>query len=47
MVEWAQLKINGKLVVPVKNTIYEITKKENEELDIIEHYGFRFVPLVV
>ncbi len=42
-----QLKINGKLVVPVKNTIYEITKKENEELDIIEHYGFRFVPLVV
>ena len=41
-----QLKINGKLVIPVKNSIYEITKKENNELKTIEHYGFRFVPLI-
>ena len=41
-----QLKPNGKLVIPVKNSIYEITKKENGELEGIEHYGFSFVPLI-
>ena len=41
-----QLKIGGKLVIPVKNSIYEITKKEDGELKAIEHYGFRFVPLI-
>jgi protein-L-isoaspartate(D-aspartate) O-methyltransferase len=41
-----QLEIGGKLVIPVKNSIYEITKKENGELEIIEHYGFVFVPLI-
>ena len=41
-----QLKIGGKLVIPVKNSIYEITKKEDGELKVIEHYGFRFVPLI-
>ena len=41
-----QLKIGGKLVIPVKNSIYEITKEEDEELKTIEHYGFRFVPLI-
>ncbi|MBU1657566.1 protein-L-isoaspartate O-methyltransferase [bacterium] len=42
----AQLKTGGKLVVPVKNSIYEITKKENGELEALEHYGFTFVPLI-
>mgnify|MGYP000654362111 CR=1 FL=1 len=42
-----QLKVGGKLVIPVGNTIYEVTKKENDELDSIEHYGFTFVPLIV
>lgn len=42
----AQLKIDGKLVIPVKNSIYEITKMEDGELETIEHYGFRFVPLI-
>ena len=41
-----QLKTGGKLVIPVKNSIFEITKKENGELEILEHYGFRFVPLI-
>jgi protein-L-isoaspartate(D-aspartate) O-methyltransferase len=41
-----QLKTGGKLVIPVESSIYEITKKENGELKAIEHYGFRFVPLI-
>ena len=42
----SQLKVGGKLVIPVKNSIYEITKKEDGKLDAIEHYGFNFVPLI-
>ncbi len=42
-----QLKTGGKLVIPVKNSIFEITKKEDEKLELIEHYGFRFVPLIL
>ncbi len=41
-----QLKMGGKLVIPVKNSIYEITKEKNGELTSLEHYGFRFVPLI-
>lgn len=41
-----QLKAGGKLVIPVRNSIYEVTKKENGDLDTIEHYGFTFVPLI-
>lgn len=41
-----QLKNNGKLVIPIRNSIYEITKKENGEVEAIEHYGFTFVPLI-
>ena len=41
-----QLEVGGKLVIPVKSSIYEITKKENDELETIEHYGFVFVPLI-
>lgn len=41
-----QLKHGGKLVVPVRSSIYEITKKENGELEGVEHYGFTFVPLI-
>ena len=41
-----QLKINGKLIIPVKNSIYEVTKKEHGAVEIIEHYGFTFVPLI-
>ncbi|WP_373036195.1 protein-L-isoaspartate O-methyltransferase [Sulfurimonas sp.] len=41
-----QLKIGGRLVIPVGNSIYEVTKKENGEYESIEHYGFTFVPLI-
>jgi len=41
-----QLSIGGKLVIPVRNSIYEITKKEDGEFEEIEHYGFTFVPLI-
>jgi len=42
-----QLKLGGKLVIPIKNSIFEITKKSNTEFETIEHYGFRFVPLIL
>lgn len=41
-----QLRVGGKLVVPVRSSIYEVRKKEGGELDVIEHYGFTFVPLI-
>lgn len=41
-----QLKPLGKLVIPVRNSIYEITKEENDTLKSIEHYGYVFVPLI-
>jgi protein-L-isoaspartate(D-aspartate) O-methyltransferase len=41
-----QLKVNGKLVIPINNSIYEIRKKENGKLEKTEYYGFRFVPLI-
>ncbi len=41
-----QLKVGGKLVIPVGNSIYEITKKDEDILEKVEHYGFVFVPLI-
>jgi protein-L-isoaspartate(D-aspartate) O-methyltransferase len=41
-----QLKSNGKLVIPIRSSIYEITKRENGKVESIEHYGFTFVPLI-
>jgi protein-L-isoaspartate(D-aspartate) O-methyltransferase len=41
-----QLKKGGKLVIPVGNSIYEIRKNESGEIHSVEHYGFRFVPLI-
>ncbi len=41
-----QLKPSGKLVIPVKNDILEITKDANDKLEIIAHPGFIFVPLI-
>lgn len=42
----SQLKINGKLIIPIKNDILEITKKFDDKNEIIVHPGFIFVPLV-
>jgi protein-L-isoaspartate(D-aspartate) O-methyltransferase len=41
-----QLKISGKLIIPVQNDILEITKKSNTDFETITHPGFVFVPLV-
>jgi len=41
-----QLKQNGKLIIPIKNFIYEVTKLNNEQIKIVKHYGFSFVPLI-
>lgn len=42
----AQLNPGGKLVIPVRNSIFEITKKDDDTFDSVEHYGFTFVPLI-
>lgn len=41
-----QLKIGGKLIIPVQNDILEITKKSKSDFETIIHPGFVFVPLV-
>lgn len=41
-----QLKQGGKLVIPVRNTIYEVTKQKSGLLAIVKHPGFVFVPLI-
>lgn len=41
-----QLKIGGKMVIPIKNDILEIEKLKNGELQIDVHPGFIFVPLL-
>lgn len=42
----AQLAIGGKLVIPVGSAIFEVAKRESGDVQIIEHEGFVFVPLV-
>lgn len=41
-----QLKVGGKLVIPVREDILEITKTGKETYKTITHPGFVFVPLV-
>jgi len=41
-----QLKINGRLVIPVKNSIWLVIKKEENKFEKKEFPGFVFVPLV-
>lgn len=41
-----QLKVGGKMVIPVHEDILEITKKSKSDLDIKKHEGFVFVPLL-
>jgi len=41
-----QLKIGGKMVVPIKNSIWLITKKSDKEFNQEEFFGFSFVPLI-
>lgn len=39
------LKIGGKIVIPIGNSVCLFTKKEND-FEMKEYYGFSFVPLV-
>ena len=41
-----QLKIGGKIVLPINNSIWCFTKKSEEELVEEEYPGFVFVPLI-
>lgn len=42
-----QLKIDGKIVLPVKNDILEIVKISDKKQETFVHPGFAFVPLIV
>ena len=41
-----QLKVGGKLVIPVQYDVLEIEKTGTEKYEIFTHHGFSFVPLV-
>lgn len=41
-----QLKIGGRMVIPVKESIFTIVKKTENDFEQTEHKGFLFVPLV-
>lgn len=41
-----QLAINGKLVIPIKNDILEITKTSDSDYTVQNHPGYVFVPLI-
>lgn len=41
-----QLKIGGRIVAPVKNSIWLLIKKDKNKFEEIEHPGFVFVPLI-
>jgi protein-L-isoaspartate O-methyltransferase len=41
-----QLRTIGKLVIPVKNDVLEITKTSPNKTETTIHPGFAFVPLV-
>ncbi|MEA2028787.1 MAG: protein-L-isoaspartate O-methyltransferase [Campylobacterota bacterium] len=43
---FSQLKIGGRLVIPVAHSIYLFTKREDGSIDKSEFYGFSFVPLI-
>ncbi len=41
-----QLKIGGRIVLPINSSIWLFTKKSEEDFDQIEYPGFVFVPLI-
>jgi len=41
-----QLKVEGRIVTPVRSSIWVLTKKSEKEFEETEHPGFVFVPLV-
>ena len=44
---WEQMLVSGgRMVLPVRNSIYVYTKNEDGSFAIVEHPGFAFVPLL-
>lgn len=41
-----QLKIHGKMIIPIGNSVFRVDKLATNRLDIKEYPGFAFVPLV-
>lgn len=41
-----QLKVGGKMVIPVGGNIWEVTKSDARRYRRVQHPGYRFVPLV-
>lgn len=41
-----QLKIGGRIVTPIKNSIWVFIKNSEDSFEEIEHPGFAFVPLI-
>ncbi|SRR6056297_763797 len=41
-----QLKTGGKIVAPVKSSIYVLDKTSNEDFEEKQYFGFSFVPLI-
>jgi len=41
-----QLEVNGRLVAPIKNSIWLMNKKGDDEFEEKEYPGFAFVPLI-
>lgn len=41
-----QLKIGGRMVIPVQSSIYKVDKISEEQVEKDENYGFSFVPLI-
>lgn len=41
-----QLKIGGRIVMPIEHSIWLYVKRSDTEFEKEEHYGFAFVPLI-
>jgi len=41
-----QLKIGGRMVIPVQSSIYKVDKVSEDQVEKDENYGFSFVPLI-
>jgi len=41
-----QLKIGGKIIAPIKNSIVAVEKRSKDAYDKKEYFGFSFVPLI-
>lgn len=41
-----QLKIGGRMVIPVQSSIYSVDRISEKQIEETEYYGFSFVPLI-